>query len=210
MRLIAVNVGRPKQVAWNNKTVLTSIYKDPVNGPVQVAKLNLDGDQQSDLTVHGGVDKAVYVYPLEHYPFWRDQYPNLNLSFGALGENFTTEGFLEPSTNIGDRFRVGSAEFIVRQPRIPCFKLGIKFGDPKIIKTFLHSNRPGFYLAVTKEGEVSSGDSVEWLERDQHNVSVTDVVNLYSGGVTDPELLARAVDHPALPLSWRDHFRSRQ
>jgi MOSC domain-containing protein YiiM len=134
----------------------------------------------------------------------------MNVSFGALGENFTTEGLLEPSTNIGDRLRIGSAEFIVRQPRIPCFKLGIRFGDPKIIKTFLHSNRPGFYLAVTREGEVTAGDAVEWLERDQHTVSVTDIVNLYSGAVTDPQLLDRAAELPSLPLSWRDHFRNRR
>lgn len=209
MKLVSVNVGLPKEIAAAGKTVRTSIFKAPVSGPVRVAQLNLDGDQQSDLTVHGGVDKAVYAYPSEHYPFWRKEFPTLDLTWGALGENFTTEGLFEGSMNIGDRLAIGSAEFVVTQPRLPCFKLGIRMGNPGAIKTLLRSRKTGFYLAVTKEGFVAAGDSIQLIESDQHGVSVTDIVNLYAGAVTEPRLLQIATELPSLPLSWRDHFRKR-
>ena len=147
MKLLSVSVGLPREIEWKDKIVRTSIFKAPVSGPVRVAKLNVDGDQQSDLTVHGGIDKAVYVYPSEHYPFWREQFPDMELPWAVFGENFTTEGLLE-DTRIGDRFRIGSAEFVVTQPRMPCFKLGIRFKRPDMVKRFLESGRTGFYLAV--------------------------------------------------------------
>jgi MOSC domain-containing protein YiiM len=209
VKLVSVNVGLPKEIEWEGRTVRTSIFKTPVDGPVNVTKLNLSGDQQSDLTVHGGIDKAVYVYPSEHYCFWRNEYPTLDLTFGALGENFTTEGLLEVSTNIGDYLGIGSAEFIVTQPRMPCFKLGIRFGTPKVMKKFLRSGRSGFYLAVRKEGKVAAGDSVRLLERDKHGISVTDIVNLYSGVATGRHLLYLATELPSLPVAWRNHFRKR-
>ncbi len=146
MKLLSVSVGLPREIEWKDKIVRTSIFKAPVSGPVRVAKLNVDGDQQSDLTVHGGIDKAVYVYPSEHYPFWREQFPDMELPWGVFGENFTTEGLLE-DTRVGDRFRIGSAEFVVTQPRMPCFKLGIRFNRPDMVKRFLESGRTGFYLA---------------------------------------------------------------
>ena len=209
MKLVSVNVGLPKQVQWQGKAVLTSIFKSPLNGPVRVAKLNLVGDQQSDLTVHGGVDKAVYVYPSEHYPFWREKYPKLDFQWGTLGENFSVEGLAEKSTSIGDRFSIGSAEFVVTQPRLPCFKLGIRLGDPGAIKTLLQSRKTGFHLAVVKEGVITAGDLIELIESDRHGVSVTDIVDLYAGVVTRPNLLETVVELPTLPLSWRDHFRKR-
>src|SRR5262249_25872602 len=131
LKLLSVNVGMPREVDWHGRLVRTSIFKSPVLGPVRVATLNLEGDEQSDLTVHGGVHKAVYVYPSEHYLFWREKISGLDLPWGAFGENFTTEGLLEGAVYIGDRLRVGRAEFIVTQPRMPCFKLGIRFGRPE-------------------------------------------------------------------------------
>jgi MOSC domain-containing protein YiiM len=210
MKLLSVNVGLPREVEWNGRTIRTSIFKAPVSGRVHVRRLNLDGDQQSDLTVHGGVDKAVYVYPSEHYAFWRDELPTVDLGWGAFGENFTTEGALDDkAVFIGDRFRIGSAEFAVTSPRMPCFKLGIRFGRADIIKRFLHSGRVGFYLAVLKEGELAAGDSIELLPRDQHGITVAEIVNLYKADAANQDLLRRASDLPALPESWRDYFRKR-
>ena len=208
MKLLSVNVGLPREMEFHGKLVRTSIFKSPASGQVRVATLNLEGDEQSDLSVHGGVHKAVYTYPSEHYAFWREEVPGLDLSWGAFGENFTTEGLLE-EVQIGDRLRVGTAEFAVTQPRMPCFKLGIRFGCPEIMKRFLRSGRTGFYLAVLQEGQVTAGDSIEALARDEHGVTVADIVNLYKTDATNQDLLRRASDLPALPPYWRDHFRKR-
>jgi MOSC domain-containing protein YiiM len=209
LKLLSVNVGMPREVDWHGKLVRTSIFKSPVLGPVRVATLNLEGDKQSDLTVHGGVHKAVYVYPSEHYLFWHEEIPDLELPWGMFGENFTTEGLLEGAVNIGDRFRVGSAEFVVTQPRMPCYKLGIRFGRPEIVKRFLQSGRSGFYFSVLQEGQVTAGDSVERITRDEHDVTVTDIVNLYKADETNQDLLRRASELHALPPFWRDYFRER-
>ena len=208
MKLLSVNVGLPREIEFHGKFVRTSIFKSPASGQVRVATLNLEGDEQSDLSVHGGAHKAVYAYPSEHYAFWREEVPGLDLSWGAFGENFTTEGLLE-EVQIGDRLRVGTAEFAVTQPRMPCFKLGIRFGRPEIVKRFLRSGRTGFYLAVLREGQVTAGDSIEALARDEHGVTIADIVNLYKTDATNQDLLRRASDLPALPPYWRDHFRKR-
>lgn len=209
MKLLSVNVGLPREVQWKGKIVRTSIFKAPVPGQVRVAKLNLEGDQQSDLSVHGGIDKAVYAYPSEHYRFWREELRGTDLPWGAFGENLTTEGLLEETIHIGDRLRVGSVELVVTQPRMPCFKLGIRFGRPDIVKQFLQSGRTGFYFAVLKEGEVIAGDSMELLARDVHGVTVADIVNLYRRDATNQDLLRRVSELPSLPKSWRDYFRTR-
>lgn len=187
----------------------TSIFKAPVSGRIRVNRLNVVGDQQSDLTVHGGVDKAVYVYPSEHYEYWREQLPGFPIPWGAFGENFTSEGLLEDAIRIGDRLRIGTAEFAVTQPRMPCFKLGIRFDRPDMVKRFLQSGRSGFYLSVSQEGEVAVGDTVTFVARDEHSVSVADVVSLYAADGANQDLLRRASEVPALPQSWRDYFRQR-
>src|SRR5437868_2749238 len=197
MKLLSVNVGLPREIEWKGKIVRTSIFKSPVSGPVRVAQLNLEGDQQSDLSVHGGVDKAVYAYPSEHYPFWRRELPGMDLSWGVFGENLTTEGLLEETLHIGDRLRVGSSEFLVTQPRMPCFKLGIRFGRPDIVKRFLQSGRSGFYLAVLVEGEVTAGDSIEFLAREENGITVADIISLYRIDASNQELLHRATE-----LTW--------
>ena len=209
MKLLSVNVGLPREIEWNGRIVRTSIFKEPVTGRVRVARLNVDGDQQSDLTVHGGPDKAVYAYPSEHYRFWRSELPDTDLAWGVFGENFTTDGLGEATLHIGDRLRIGSAEFVVTQPRMPCFKLGIRFNRSDMVKRFLQSGRTGFYCAVVKEGEVGAGDSIELLERDKHNIPVADVVNLYRGDAGNQDLLRRVSELPALPNSWREYFRKR-
>jgi MOSC domain-containing protein YiiM len=174
-----------------------------------MATLNVDGDQQSDLSVHGGVDKAVYVYPSEHYAFWQSELPGVDLFAGAFGENFTSEGLLEDEVEIGDRLRVGTAEFIVTQPRMPCFKLGIRFERPDLVKRFLQSKRTGFYLAVQREGEVTGGDPIEFIERSESGVTILDITNLYALDSQSQELLRRATELPALPESWKNYFRKR-
>jgi MOSC domain-containing protein YiiM len=209
MKLLSVSVGLPRDIEWKGRIVRSSIFKAPVGGRVRVSRLNLDGDQQSDLTVHGGIDKAVYAYPSEHYSFWRRELPGRDLAAGVFGENLTTEGLLEETLHIGDRLRVGSATFVVTQPRMPCFKLGIRFNRSDMVKRFLQSGRTGFYFAVLQEGEVAAGDSIELLERDEHNIPVADVVNLYRGDATNQKLLRRVSELPSLPESWRDHFRKR-
>jgi len=209
MKLISINVGLPREITVAGKTVRTSIWKYPVQGRIRVSTLNLDGDQQSDLSVHGGVDKAVYLYPSEHYSYWRTQFADLDLPWGAFGENFTSEGILEDQVTIGDRLRVGSAEFMVTQPRMPCFKLGIRFNRRDMVKRFLESKRSGFYLSVTREGEVENGNAIEFTEKRKTGVTITDIVNLYTIDSENQELLHRATELAALPQSWKDYFRKR-
>jgi len=210
MKLLSINVGFPREIEWKGRMVRTSIFKEPAPGRAKVTKLNVEGDQQSDLAVYGGINKAVYVYPSEHYAFWRKELPGTHLPWGMFGENFTTEGVLDDqSVFIGDRFRVGSAEFVVTQPRMPCFKLGIRFGRPDIIKSFLHSGRNGFYFAVLQEGEVAAGDSIELVARDQNGITVAEIVNLNSADAANQDLLRRVSELSALPETWRDYFRKR-
>lgn len=206
MKIISLNVGRPRLVSWNGQMVSTGIYKTPAGGRVMLRTLNLDGDRQADLAVHGGPAKAAYAYPSEHYGYWREELPGTELPWGMFGENFTTEGLDESSVCVGDRFRVGEAEVTVTQPRMPCHKLAIKFGRADILKRLLASGRTGFYFSVLREGEVGAGDEVELTGRDGNGVTVADILRLYVGGGGDFETMRRAVAVEALPESWRDHF----
>ena len=156
MGVVSVNVGLPRDVLWRGRAVTTGIFKSPVEGSVRMSTLNLEGDGQADLTVHGGTSKAVYVYPAEHYDFWRGELPDMKLSWGHFGENLTTRGLLEDAVHIGDVFRIGSALTRVTEPRMPCFKLGIRFGRADMVKLFLAARRTGFYLAVLEEGAVEA------------------------------------------------------
>jgi MOSC domain-containing protein YiiM len=207
MKIISLNVGRPRLVMRNGEAVSTGIYKEPVAGRVMLRTLNLDGDRQADLSVHGGPQKAVYVYPSEHYEFWKRELPDMDLPWGVFGENFTTTGLFENEVNIGDRFRVGTAEVMVTQPRMPCYKLGIRFERADIIKRFLVSERSGFYLSVSREGEVGAGDEFELLEKNGSGVRVVDVTRLYSSDRENVALLRRAIATEALPESWKQYFR---
>ena len=209
MKIVSLNVGRPRLVMRNDEPVSTGIFKQPVSGRVMLRTLNLDGDGQADLTVHGGPQKAVYLYPSEHYAFWKRELPDMDLPWGIFGENFTAGGILEKETHIGDRFRVGSAEVMVTQPRMPCYKLGIRFGRTDIIRRFLVSERTGFYFSVLKEGEVGAGDEIELIEKNTSGVRVVDVTRLYSSEKDNVDLMQRAIATESLPDSWRDYFRKR-
>jgi MOSC domain-containing protein YiiM len=207
MRVVSVNIGLLRRISWRGKTVSSGIFKEPVKGPVMVRKLNLDGDKQADLSVHGGVTKAVYAYPAEHYEFWAKELPDVRLSYGMFGENLTTEGLLEVGTSIGDHFRIGDSELVVTEPRMPCYKLGIRLGRSDMIKRFLASRRTGMYFAVVKEGELTAGDSIELLTRATSGVSVDDITQLYAGAIADSKLLRRVAELEALPARWRSYFK---
>jgi MOSC domain-containing protein YiiM len=207
MKILSVNVGLPREVTWQGKLVITGIFKEPVNTPVMMRTLNLDGDQQADLTVHGGVDKAIYAYPSEHYGYWRAELPGVDLPWGMFGENFTTEGVLEEAVYIGDKFRIGETEVIVTEPRMPCYKLGIKFGRTDVIKRFLASRRTGFYFAVGREGMVRAGDAAELIGREQQEISVADITRLYAFEKNDLKSLRRAIEVEALPENWKGYFQ---
>jgi MOSC domain-containing protein YiiM len=206
MQVISVNVGLPRKVQWQGELVETAIFKEPVSGPVKVGRLNLEGDRQADLSVHGGTDKAVYAYPSEHYPFWREELAT-DLTAAAFGENLTTAGVTERDLHIGDRLRVGSAEFVVTQPRTPCFKLGIRFGRADMVRRFQQSGRSGFYLAVVQEGHLTAGDDIVIVARDPAGVTVADIVSLIGSRSKDQRLLRAASDLAALPRGWRDYFQ---
>jgi len=209
MRVLSVNVGLAREVIWRGKPVTTGIYKEPVAGRVPLRPLNLDGDRQADLRVHGGPDKAVYAYPSEFYELWSRERPELDFGPGRFGENLTTEGLLDGDVSIGDRFRVGTAELVVTQPRLPCFKLGIKMGRDEFVTEFLERGLLGFYLAVAREGEVAAGDPIVELERDARGFRVTEVARLFARDRDDVEGMRRAAELDVLPESWRAWFRKR-
>jgi MOSC domain-containing protein YiiM len=206
-RLISVCVGLPREVSWKGKTVTTGIFKQPVQGRVMLRSLNLDGDRQADLTVHGGAEKAVYAYPMEHYAYWQQQLPNQDFPWGAFGENLTIQGLLETEVNIGDRFRIGTAVVMVTQPRFPCFKLNLKFSRDDMVKLFLNSRLSGIYFSVVQEGEIGVGDAIELVSRDENNVTVADIVQIYVREADD-NLVRRAVQVSALAGSLRNYFLS--
>jgi MOSC domain-containing protein YiiM len=206
MKLESLNVGLPREVTFRGEVVNTGIFKEPVRHRVKLRKLNLDGDKQADLTVHGGVDKAVYSYPKEHYEFWRKEFQDMSLPWGMFGENFTTEGVFEESVNIGDVFQIGTARVIATQPRMPCYKLGVKFGRMDIIRRFLASGLTGIYFKVLQEGEVGVGDPIKLISKDENNVTVKDIVRLYTTGKDDIHTMERAINVKDLPDGWRFHF----
>ncbi len=210
MKLVSVNTGLPREVTWHGRNVTTAIYKQPVEGRVALRKLNLDGDRQADLSVHGGEYKAVYCYPLEHYDYWRRELPGRELPIAIFGENFTTDGLLEDSVHPGDQLSVGSAKVVVTQPRLPCYKLGFRFQADDMVKRFLASGRTGFYLAVTREGEVGAGDEIEVIARDPNAVPVSEITRLYVAkrwGDDEVTSVRRALRVVALPERWKEYFR---
>jgi MOSC domain-containing protein YiiM len=209
VKVVAVSVGLPRDVVWRGRKVRTSIFKEPVAGPVAVERLNLAGDRQSDLTVHGGAEKAVYVYPAEHYAFWRQQLGVAELPWGSFGENLTTEGLDEATIQIGDRLTIGTASFTVTQPRMPCYKLALRFDRLEMPKLLLQSGRTGFYLSVMQEGEIEGGDTIDLQPERESTLTVAEITSLYAHDAANQELLDRATRLRALPESWREYFRER-
>jgi len=206
MRIVSVNVGRPRQVPWQGELVLTSIFKEPVAARLRVRRHNVDGDEQSDLTVHGGVYKAVYVYPSEHYESWKRELGDTALTWGNFGENLTTAGLLEDHVRIGDTLRMGTAEFMVTQPRLPCFKLGIRFNRPDMVKRFHKNGWSGFYLTIVGEGELGTADEIELVPGREPSITVAEIFRLYTDPAPDPDVVRRVIELPALSSGWKDHF----
>jgi MOSC domain-containing protein YiiM len=212
MKLVSVNTGRPREVMWHGRSVTTGIYKEPVTGRVAMRTMNLDGDRQADLSVHGGPDKAAYCYASGHYEYWRKELPGRELPPGMFGENLTIEDFKEDAVHLGDRLSVGAAEAVVTQPRMPCYKLGVKFGSDDMVKRFLVSGRTGFYLAVRREGDVGAGDEVKVIERDANGVPVSEITRLYVAkrwGDDDVAGVQRALGVAAFPETWKEYLRVR-
>lgn len=212
MKLFSLNVGLPREVTWHGRPVTTGIFKDPVTTRIALRTLNLDGDRQADLNVHGGPYKAVYCYPIAHYEYWKQELPERDLPMGSFGENFTLESPFEDSVYLGDRFSIGTAEVVVTQPRLPCYKLGIKFNDDEMVKRFFAARRTGYYLAVTREGEVGVGDDMKVISRDANQVPVSEITRLYAEkhyNDADVASVQRALQVPALPESWKQWFRQR-
>jgi MOSC domain-containing protein YiiM len=216
MKVVSVNTGLPREVSWHGRMVRTGIFKEPVKGRVALRKLNLDGDRQADLTVHGGEHKAVYCYSLAHYDYWKKELPGRELPMGMFGENFTLDGgeeeLLEESVHLGDRFSVGTAEVAVTQPRLPCYKLGVRFGFDDMVKRFLASGRTGFYVAVVREGEVGAGDEMKVMAREANAVPVSEITRLYvvkRYGEAEIRAVQRAMQVKELPESWKEYFRER-
>jgi MOSC domain-containing protein YiiM len=227
MKLVSVNTGLPREVKWHGRMVTTGIFKEPVGGRVALCKLNLDGDRQADLTAHGGEHKAVYCYSLAHYDYWKKELPGRELPMGMFGENFTVDDGgpvllggqalpggqgLEESVHLGDRFSIGTAEVVVTQPRLPCYKLGVRFGSDDMVKRFLASGRTGFYVAVTREGEVGAGDEIEVISGEANAVAVSEITRLYVAkrfGEAEIRAVRRALRVEELPESWKEYFRER-
>jgi MOSC domain-containing protein YiiM len=216
MKVVSVNVGLPREVKWHGRVVTTGIFKEPVEGRVALRRLNLDGDRQADLTVHGGEQKAVYCYPLGHYDYWKKELPGRELPMGMFGENFTIEdggmGLLEESVHLEDRISVGTAEVVVTQPRLPCYKLGVRFGSDDMVKRFLASGRTGFYVAVVREGEVGAGDAMKLIGREANAVAVSEITRLYVAkryGEAEIRAVRRALRVEELPEGWKEYFRER-
>ena len=208
MKLISLNVARPRLTLYKGTTINTGIFKEPVSGRLALRTLNLEGDQQADLSVHGGPYKAVYAYPAEHYDYWRQELPD-ELSWGAFGENFTTEGMSEEKLHVGDRLTVGSATLMVRQPRMPCYKLAAKFQRDDMIDRFLVSGRSGFYLSVEEEGEVAADDFIEPISQNQGGITIGEMNRLLVRDRYNQDLLQKAIATAELPESWREYFLPR-
>jgi MOSC domain-containing protein YiiM len=209
VKLISLNVARPQLIVYKGETISTGIFKKPVSGAVMLRTLNLDGDRQADLSVHGGPYKAVYGYPCEHYNYWQHELPETDLPWGMFGENFTTEGLSEDDLHIGDRFRIGSSTLIVRQPRMPCYKLAAKFQRDDMIARFLNSGRSGFYFSVEQEGEVEQGDSIELISRNEGGITISEMNRVIAHDRYNRALLQKALATPAMPESWREYFLPR-
>jgi MOSC domain-containing protein YiiM len=206
VKLVSLNVARPRLTVYKGTTINTGIFKKPVAGRVALRTLNLEGDRQADLSVHGGPHKAVYAYPAEHYEYWRRQLPDMDLPWSMFGENFTTEGLSEGNVQVGDRFRIGSSIVMIRQPRVPCYKLAAKFQRDDILQRFLRSGHSGFYFSVEQEGGVEVGDSFQLISREANAITIAEMNLLFVKEKYDRDLLQKAIATAALPGDWREYF----
>lgn len=211
MKLICVCVGRPAEVQHGRSLIKTGIFKHPVSGPVHAGRYNLDGDGQADLDNHGGAHKAVYAYSADHYAYWRETLGRTDIAYGEFGENLTIAGLDEAERCVGDRLQIGGALFTISQPRVPCYKLGIRFGDDNMPRVFSLSSRTGFYLSVLREGAIAAGDAVEVVERGYRKVAIRSLFEAYMkrGGKDAERVLRRALEVPELSPEWRAQIERR-
>ncbi|HET7005277.1 MAG TPA: MOSC domain-containing protein, partial [Candidatus Binatia bacterium] len=207
-RLLSVNVGLPREIPWRGKTVHTAIWKDPVQGRRMVRRLNIDGDRQGDLEGHGGEHRAVFVYQIESYRYWQDRFGRSDFTHGQFGENFTVDGLSDDEVCVGDRYRIGEALFEVTQPRVTCYRVGIRMNEPQMAALLTSSGKPGFYLRVLQEGEVESGDEIVKVAEGPEHMSVAEInALLYLPGHSRQQL-ERALRIPALSAGWRTSFQA--
>ena len=208
MKLDAISVGKQKEMEWEGRKFMTSIFKTPLSAPVQVSYTNIEGDQQSDLKLHGGLTRPVSVYPSEYYEFWKKELDTNDLPWGYFGENLNINGgVFEQDIQVGDRFAIGTVEFEALQPRFPCHKLAMKMGDSKWIKLFLDSGKTGFYFGVVKEGTIAPGDKVNQIHKEKDSISIQDITNLYFTDKNNKDLLERALNTRCLTPSWKEYFK---
>jgi MOSC domain-containing protein YiiM len=206
VKIISLNVSRPRQVPYGGKLIRTGIFKEPVGGPRMLRALNLEGDGQADLVAHGGIHKAAYAYTIEHYVYWARELDRDDFQWGQFGENFTVDGMPEEEIHIGDRFRIGEALVEVTQPRVPCAKLGLRMEMATFPKLFHASGRTGFYLRVIEEGQVCAGNMIERVRIDPERMSVREVNHLLHFDRQNLEEIQRALRIPALSPGWRGSF----
>ena len=207
MQLQSVFAGKIQEVMHNDRPVTTAIYKKPVEGPVAVNTLGLLVDEQADPRFHGGPNKAVYSYPVEHYSYWTEARPDIEFPPGAFGENLATQGMSEREVCIGDAFRIGTVELVAVGIRVPCFKLGIKLGDPTMVRDFLHAERTGIYYSVRQEGSLQAGDAIEPLGGDGYGLTIYEVAHVYHAGKDKKPLVEKCANAPGLTEDWREMFR---
>ena len=209
MKLLSVNVSEPRSIVYNDQVIQTSIFKEPVSGRVMMREMNIDGDAQADLRNHGGIHKAAYAYPIENYEFWKKELNRNDFTYGQFGENLTVEGMTEDTTHIGDVFRIGAAVVQVTQPRIPCYKLGIKMGSAEFVRTFLQSCRLGIYIRVLEEGEIGAGDTIERTQEDPERMSVREIARLHNIDTTNMEGAKKALRIQALAPNLQQDFKNK-
>lgn len=202
--IVSINVSEVTTTPWQNRTVETAIFKKPVQGAVKTEAHRLEGDAQADLTVHGGPGRAVYGFPAEHYPSWQEAFPKADWSWGAFGENLTVQGLLEEDVYIGDRYRCGTAELMVTQPRTPCYKFGMRVGDPAALRHMLDTGHTGYYFSISKAGTFRAGDDITRIHRPDHALPLATLTVAFARKPPDPSLLEAIVANPLVPVSWRD------
>ena len=207
MKVISTNIAEAREIEWQGKLVKTGIYKFPVNQSILLEKEDVKGDHVIDRKYHGGIDKACYLYASDHYAFWKEHYPNLEWVWGMFGENLTVEGLDESKIKIGDVFDIGEARVQVSQPRYPCYKLGVRFESPSMVREFLETPYPGVYIRIIKEGSVQKGDEMKLISRIEQNLTVADVYAPFTSQIDNHELIHSAINQPELAEAWRKSLK---
>lgn len=206
LKVVSLNVGKVKEVTYDGKTIRTGIYKKPIQEPLEAKGINIEGDDQGNRKTHGGIDRAIYSYPMEHYSYWKKQYPTKELPFGMFGENLTTEGLLEKDVKVGDIFKIGTTKIMALQPRMPCYRLGYKFDDEKIIDKFLETDYCGIFYRIIKEGKLQVGDEINLIKSDPDSMTIVEIFYLMQDKGTK-DLIQKALNLEHLPDVLKKRFQ---